>query len=48
MTIQTPAPASKTGFGFDEIMRRPDHGRFPAWYARASRLAAGRPTTGAA
>ena len=26
----TTAPARKTGFGFDEIMRSPDHGRFRA------------------
>ena len=34
-----PAPVSKNRFGFDEIMRHPDHTRFPTWYARFSRLA---------
>jgi hypothetical protein len=32
-------PVSKTGFGFDQIMRKPDYSRFPAWYATFSRLA---------
>jgi hypothetical protein len=28
---------SKTGFGFDTIMSRPDFTRFPEWYARTNR-----------
>ena len=30
------APATKTGFGFEEIMRNPDYSRFMNWYARFS------------
>ena len=33
------APVSKTGFGFDEIMRNPDYTRFMSWYAQFSYLA---------
>ena len=33
------APVSKTGFGFDEIMRNPDYTHFMRWYAQFSYLA---------
>ena len=36
------APATKTGFGFEEIMRNPDYSRFMNWYARFSFFAPGR------
>lgn len=30
------APSRRPGFGFEEIMATPDHGRFRRWYDRAS------------
>jgi hypothetical protein len=30
-------PQTSTGFGFDEIMRKPDYTRFPNWYALNNR-----------
>ena len=33
------APVSKTGFGFDEIMRNPDYTHFMSWYAQFSYIA---------
>jgi hypothetical protein len=38
-TVAAPAPASRTGFGFDEIMGNPVRTRFTAWYAQFSQLA---------
>jgi hypothetical protein len=39
------APGTRAGFGFEEIMRRPDHSRFIDWYARFSFFAASRLTS---
>ena len=39
------APATKTGFGFEEIMRNPDYSRFMNWYARFSFFAPSRPAS---
>lgn len=33
-----PPADARTGFGFDAIMRRAEHGRFERWYAAMSRL----------
>ena len=32
------SPKSRTGFGFDAMMERPEYGRFERWYADANRL----------
>lgn len=39
-----PAPpaARPTGFGFEDILRNPDHERFMAWYAQFSHFDPGR------
>jgi hypothetical protein len=29
-------PAAAPAFGFEQVMRRPDHGRFMDWYRRSS------------
>jgi hypothetical protein len=39
------SPTTKTGFGFEEIMRNPDYSRFTDWYARFSFFAQGNPTS---